>query len=61
VTPPTIAVMTVILALLIVAILVVLARVNKLRRRLSEQAEALRKASETTTGHQRSVPIDAAR
>ena len=47
-TPPAIAVMTVVLAFLVVAILMILARVNKLRRRLSEQAEALRKASETT-------------
>ncbi|MGB9030687.1 MAG: hypothetical protein WCC27_11260, partial [Acidobacteriaceae bacterium] len=37
-TPPAIAVMTVILAFLIVGILLVLAQVNKLRRRLSEQA-----------------------
>jgi diguanylate cyclase (GGDEF)-like protein len=47
-TPPTTVVMTIILAFLVVAILLVLARVNKLRRRVSEQAEALRKASETT-------------
>jgi diguanylate cyclase (GGDEF)-like protein len=47
-TPPAIVVMTVILAFLIVTILLVLARVNKLRHRVSEQAEALQKASETT-------------
>jgi diguanylate cyclase (GGDEF)-like protein len=47
-TPPATVIMTVILVLLIAAILAVLARVNKLRRRVIEQAEALRKASETT-------------
>jgi diguanylate cyclase (GGDEF)-like protein len=47
-TPSALAVLALILAVLTVAILAVLGRVNKLRRRVIEQAEALRKASETT-------------
>lgn len=46
-TPPLAMVMGLILVLLSAAILAVLARVNKLRRQVGEQEEALEKASET--------------
>jgi diguanylate cyclase (GGDEF)-like protein len=47
-TPSALVLLALILAVLAVAILAILGRVNKLRRRVIEQAEALRKASETT-------------